>query len=106
MSRWIALIHGRQRTRLVRRSLAITLFAPWIAVIVVAPALPVARRVARDEADPRQVLGALPEVEIRDERPHGGAVRKAQWLPLELERDEDTRGESLRHRHVRGVPMR
>src|SRR5690606_16324945 len=82
---------------------AMTLFLPGVGVVVVAAHLPVARLVDRDEADAGEPRGALPEVEVGDERADGGAVRARERRALVLVRDEHVRRERLGDPHVRGV---
>src|SRR4051794_16677603 len=52
----------------------ITLFPPRISVIVVAPCLPVTGFIMLREADAREPLGALPEIEIRRDGTNRGTV--------------------------------
>src|SRR5215207_2753162 len=66
-------VAGRQPT--MRRSVApVALLTPGIAVVVVAERLPEARLVGLDDLELGHPLGALPEVQVRDEQPCGATV--------------------------------
>src|SRR5262249_56923914 len=52
----------------------VPLLFPRVAVVVVAVALPEAGAVFLQQLNPAHPLGALPEVEMRDEQPCGSAV--------------------------------
>src|SRR5687768_15310589 len=67
----------------------VPLLAPRIAAVVVAVLLPEAGLVAGQEGELRDPLGALPEVEVRDEQPDGTAVLDGQRLAVE--RPDDPR---------------
>src|ERR1700694_4808403 len=54
--------------------IGVAFFLPWVRVIVVAAHFPEALLVCVAELDPVEPLGALPEVLLRDERAHRGAV--------------------------------
>src|SRR5919202_7035661 len=60
----------------------ITLLAPGVAVVVVAQALPETWFVVVHEPQASNPLGALPEIEVRDEQARRAAVLGLQWLPL------------------------
>src|SRR5215216_2102479 len=52
----------------------VALLAPRVTVVVVAQGLPEARLVVVEQPEPPDPLGALPEVEVRDEQAGGAAV--------------------------------
>src|SRR5688572_24857297 len=83
----------------------VALFTPRVTVVVVAAALPVTRLVALREADAREPLGALPEVEVGHDAAYGRPVRATQRLPVELEGHQRVGSERLPNRNVRGVTM-
>src|SRR5690348_1288943 len=62
--------------------LPIAFFFPWIAAIVIAVLFPKARPVARDEFDALHPFRALPEIELRHDRPHRPAMLARQRLAL------------------------
>src|SRR5215467_12360670 len=100
-SRWIARSQGRMKRwkNAARARSAIPLLAPGIAAVVVAARLPIPRLVLRDEADAGEPLGALPEVEIGEERAHRRPVRTRDRVAVEAVRDERVRLERLAQRH-------
>src|SRR5215213_1216463 len=52
----------------------VALLAPRVAVVMVAERLPEARLVVVEQPEPPDPLGALPEVDVRDEQAGGAAV--------------------------------
>src|SRR6478735_10531192 len=64
----------------------VALLAPGIAVVVVADALPEAGLVVHAEAQPPHPLGALPEVEVRDQEAGGASVLGLEVLPVVADR--------------------
>src|SRR5512141_2604659 len=100
-SRWTARSHARHGMRS-----AIALLFPRIGVVVIAARLPVTGPVALAEADPREPLGALPEVQIRHERARRRAVWPRERAAGELVGDERARRERLGEAHVGRVAVR
>src|SRR5688572_18392716 len=107
MSRWIARSHGRQRIFFfffwidgAGEPSAITLFLPRISVVVIAARLPEAGAIGRDEANAREPLRALPEVEVGDDHANGRAVRARERLSFVFVRDEDVRRERFLDRDI------
>src|ERR1700736_4034814 len=81
----------------------VPLLAPWIAIVVVAVRLPEARLVLLHQSDAPDPLGALPEVEVRDEHPCGATVLGVQRLAVELEHDPSFPAGQVLERKVRRV---
>ena len=66
---------------------AVALLAPWVAQTVVSVRLPEPETVIFGEDQLAHPLGALPELEMRHERPRGTAVRSGQRLVVVGVRD-------------------
>src|SRR4029079_1618003 len=81
----------------------VALLAPGVAAVVVAQRLPEAWLVVLVEADAADPLGALPEVEVRDEQPRGGALRGRQRLAVVLVDHPGLPAGEVRERQVRRV---
>src|SRR5215475_771810 len=64
-----------------------TLLPPGITVVVVAELLPEARLVVAQEGDAPYPLGALPEIEMRNQEPSRTSVLGLQLSVVEAERD-------------------
>src|SRR4051812_9552913 len=62
----------------------VALLAPRVAVVVVAERLPEAGLVLRHEDEAAHPLGALPEVQMRDEQARGAAVLRLERLAVVL----------------------
>src|SRR5262249_60356889 len=60
----------------------IPLFLPRITAVVVAVGLPEPGLVVVEELQPANPLGALPEVEVRDEQPGGTTVHRLERLAV------------------------
>src|SRR5918997_1834783 len=58
----------------------VALLAPGVAVVVVAQGLPEAGDVVGGELQPPHPLRALPEVQVRHQKPRGATVLWGQWL--------------------------
>src|SRR3989441_10548391 len=65
---------ARRAPRAARSVSRVALFLPWVSVVVVAVCLPEAGLVGRLEPEAAYPLGALPEVEVRDEHARGATV--------------------------------
>src|SRR3954451_12173400 len=72
----------------------VTLLEPRVAPVVVAVALPEARLVMVEQGQPGDPLGALPEVEVRDQQSHRAAVLDRKRPPLV---GPDDPGPAVRH---------
>src|ERR687894_168809 len=71
----------------IRSVVPVALLAPGVAVVVVADALPEARVVLGSQLQPAHPLGALPEVEVRDEQPCRSPVLGLELLAVVAVRD-------------------
>src|SRR4051794_8572286 len=81
-------VASRQETDDPTRSVApVTLFLPGVAVVVVAVDLPEAGLVVVEELDSTHPLGALPEVEMRNQKARRPAVLRRERLASELVSD-------------------
>src|SRR5215471_1776516 len=73
---------ARRRRRGTRLLPAVALFLPGVAAHVVAVLLPEAWAIAGHELQATHPLGALPEVQVRDEQPQRPAVLRTDRLPV------------------------
>src|SRR5687768_15436782 len=80
------------------------LFAPRVAVHVVAVLFPEAGGVGRAELDAADPLGRLPQVQAGDEAAQGPAVVRLKVLSLPLVREDAVVGDELLQRQVRREP--
>src|SRR5688572_20248566 len=80
--------------------LPVPLFAPGVAVEVVAVLLPEAGLVVLHHREAAHPLRALPEVEVRHEQTRGAAVLGIEVLAVELERDPRLAVEEILERDV------
>src|SRR4051794_39565747 len=81
----------------------VTLLKPGIPAVVVAVALPEARPILLAEDQAAHPLGALPEVQMRDEQARRSAVLGLQRLAVEVERDPGLAAGDVLERQVRVV---
>src|SRR4030095_17008366 len=79
----------------------VSLFLPWISVDVVTIALPESRFVAIQQRHPAHPLGALPEVQMRDEQAGRTTVLRRQLIAVEVERDPRLPVQEILQRQVR-----
>src|SRR5439155_7393906 len=90
-ARWSCLEASHRSARRRRRASSsvarVPLLAPWVPVHVVTVRLPEACFVVVHQLEATDPLGALPEVEVRDEQPRGAAVLRRQRLAVVAERD-------------------
>src|SRR3954451_18739990 len=86
------------------RSVApVPLLQPRVAAKVVAVRLPEAGLVLVPELEAAHPLGALPEVEVRDEQPYRAAVLRVERLAVVAERDPGFAVDQILERDVRRV---
>src|SRR4030095_1290573 len=88
------------RSRIAR----VPLLPPWIATIVVAIHFPEPRLVMRGELDTAHPFRALPEVEMRNEKPRGTAMLRGERPPIVPERDPRLAARHVVQRQIRRVP--
>src|SRR4051812_47643768 len=81
----------------------VALFLPWVAVVVVAVALPEPWLVLLCQLQAAHPLGALPEVEVRHEQPRRAAVLRLQRLASVFVGDPRLAPRHLLERKVRRV---
>ena len=91
---------ARRAARSVAR---VPLLEPWVAVVVVAVALPEARLVVVAQLQPAHPLRALPEVEVRHEQPRRAAVLGLERLAVVAVRDPGLAARDVLQREVRRV---
>src|SRR3954468_7713851 len=84
----------------------VALFEPRVAEVVVTVALPETLLVVLQQREPGDPLGALPEVQVRDEQPHRPAVLAGQRAPLVRPDDPRLPAADVLQRQGRGVPGR
>jgi len=65
-------------------NLRVALLEPWVAGVVVAVPLPEAGLIADGQRQPAHPLGALPEVQVRDQQSGRTAVLSGKRLAAEL----------------------
>src|ERR687897_1552084 len=82
----------------------VALLTPWVAVVVVADALPEAGLVLVAEPQAPHPLGALPEIQVRDQQPRRTAVFGLEILALETERHPGLAVQQVLQRQVGRVP--
>src|SRR3954468_17423146 len=86
------------------RSVAlVALLSPRIAVVVVAVVLPEAGLVVLEELQSAHPLGALPEVQVRNEQARGTAVLGLEGLAIDLIRDPSATAGHVLEREIRCV---
>src|SRR3954452_22269692 len=81
----------------------VPLFLPRVAAVVVAVALPEPGLVVVEQAQPGDPLGALPEVQVRDQQAGGSAVLDGQRLALVLPHHPRLAAGDVGERQVRRV---
>src|SRR4029078_10387077 len=81
----------------------VALFAPWVAMVVIAKRLPEARVVLRQQPQSSHPLRALPEVEVRNHQARWAAVGWLQRLSVVRPGDERLAVQDISQRQVRGV---
>src|SRR5262245_28379327 len=82
------------------RLLVIALFEPRVAVVVIAADLPEARLVVHRELDPLDPLGALPEIEPRNDYAQRAAMFPADRLAVPVPGEHHVLGREIGERHV------
>src|SRR6185437_12332364 len=103
VGRWVLLYRPLRPRPLALKT--VPLLFPEVGVVRVAVALPEAWFVDRRELEPRQPLGALPEVLGRDEEPYRPAVLGGERRPVGLVDDERVLVLECLERDVRGVAV-
>src|SRR5262249_6548527 len=81
----------------------ITLFAPGIAIEVVAERFPEARRILGHEIQPAHPFRAFPEIEMRHEQPRRTAMLRRERLAFIVRGDHRLAADHIGDRHVGGV---
>src|SRR5207253_6106199 len=89
--------------RVARLVAPVTLFFPWITIIVVAKRLPEARFIPLDQSEAPDPLGALPEVEMRYKQPRRSTMFGSQRLPLVAEGHPGFSSQHIGERQIRRV---
>ena len=82
----------------------IPLFAPWVAVVVIAELLPEAGGVLQHQVDAANPLGRLPEVQVRDQQSGRPAVLRGKFIASVLVGDPGFAVEQILQRQVGAVP--
>src|SRR5262245_1619788 len=83
--------------------LAEAFLAPGVAANVIPVPLPEPGAILRHQLEARDPLGALPEVEMRDDQPHGTPVLGRQRVPVVMRGEDDVVVEERLEREVRRV---
>src|SRR6185503_8233173 len=78
---------------------------PGIGLVVIAVPLPESGRVAIHELDPREPLGALPEVAPRDHEPQRPAMVGRECLAIVLVREQNVIVVELREGEIGGETL-
>src|SRR5216683_763859 len=93
----------RRRSRPARSVAGVPLFPPRISVHVIAVGLPEAGLVLVEELEAAHPLGALPEIQMRDEQPRRAAVLGIERLAVIAERQPGTPAGDVVDREVGAV---
>src|SRR5580658_2938539 len=75
----------------------VALLLPRVTVVVIAVGLPEARHVMIEQLEPPHPLGALPEVQVRDEQPRRAAVLGSERAAAVAEGDPRLTAQDVRH---------